>query len=196
MKLEHAFEVPASPQRTLALLLDADQVVRCMPGAELVEVVDDRTWRARLSVKLGPVGLDFLNDIRLVDVDEAGGVVRMEVAGRDTRGKGAANAAVTSRLVPAGAGTRVEMDTDLRFSGQAAQLGRPNVVQDVSARLVGQFADCLRVQLDGATSEEDRREALHRAERPVSGLSLVLAAVASAIRRLLRPGKRVRGEGT
>jgi carbon monoxide dehydrogenase subunit G len=44
------------------------------------------------------------------------------------------------------------MNTDLRFSGQVAQLGRPDVVQDVSNRLVDQFAACIQARLS-ATPE-------------------------------------------
>jgi len=63
VKLEHAFEVPASPEQTLALLLDAQKVVPCMPGATLKEVVDDTTWKASMAVTLGPVGMQFLVDV-------------------------------------------------------------------------------------------------------------------------------------
>ena len=35
MKLEHQFEVHASHEQTLNLLLDAERVIPCMPGAEL-----------------------------------------------------------------------------------------------------------------------------------------------------------------
>jgi carbon monoxide dehydrogenase subunit G len=76
------------------------------------------------------------------------------MSGRDTRGKGGAEGTVVSTMHPLdGGGTRVEMNTDLRFSGQVAQLGRPGVVQDVSNRLVDQFAACIKAQLS-ATPEE------------------------------------------
>jgi len=122
MKLENAFEVPTSPTETLHVLLDAERVVPCLPGAELLEQVDERTWKAAMKVKLGPVGLDFANDVRITEIDEEAGIVKMAVNGRDTRGKGAADADVVSRLIAIdGGGTRVEMSTDLRLSGQAAQ---------------------------------------------------------------------------
>ena len=88
MIIENTFEVPGTPEQTLKLLLDAERVVPCMPGAELVEMVDDRNWRAKMRVRLGPVGMDFDNKIELVEIDEANGVVKMNVSGRDTRGKG------------------------------------------------------------------------------------------------------------
>jgi carbon monoxide dehydrogenase subunit G len=185
VKLESSFEVPAPPADALALLLDADRVIPCMPGAELVEVVDDRTWKAKLTVKLGPVGMDFTNDVKVVDIDEAAGHVRLAVSGRDTRGKGGAEATIDSRLVEIdGGGTRVDMETDLRFSGQAAQLGRPAVVKDVSTKLVEQFAACLRAQL--STSREAAAEAVQAAAKPISGFSLVLVAIKGMLARLFR----------
>ena len=186
MKLEHAFEVPASPEQTLALLLDAERVVPCMPGARLVEVVDDRTWKAAMGVKLGPVGMQFLVDVNLLDRDDAAHTVRLGLSGRDTRGKGGAEGTVDSVLTPAGAGTRVEMTTDLRFSGQVAQLGRPGVVQDVSNKLVDQFAGCIKAQL--SASPEVAAAAVEEAQKPLSGFSLAIAALGSAIKRMLGRG--------
>jgi uncharacterized protein len=124
--------------------------------------------------------------------------VRLGISGRDTRGRGGAEGTVDSVLVPIdGGGTRVQMATELRFSGQAAQLGRPAVVQDMSNRLVDQFAACLSAQLQ-AESEPDRAvasaqvaEAVQRAQKPISAVSLIVGAIVSAIKRLLgRPAGR------
>lgn len=186
MKLSHAFEVPASPAATLRLLLGAERVVECMPGTQLLETVDERTWKAKMTVKLGPVAMDFANDVRLVEIDEAGGLVRMEASGRETHGKGGARADITCVLTASGAGTRVEMATDLRFSGQAAQFGRPSVVQDVSSRLVERFADCLGAQLSADSGEA--QAARERAEKPLRAFSLFVAVLVEALRRALRRG--------
>ena len=63
MQLEHEFEVPASPDRTLELMLDAERVVPCMPGAKLLEVVDESTWKSELAIKLGPVSMSFVGTV-------------------------------------------------------------------------------------------------------------------------------------
>ena len=191
MNLQHEFDVPASPQATLELLLDADRVVPCMPGATLVEVAGD-TWKTTMSVKLGPVGMDFLNDVRIVEQDPASGRARLAVKGRDTRGRGGAEASVDTRLIAVdGGGTRVTMNADVKFSGQAAQLGRPSVIQDISTRLVNEFAQCIRTKLDSASSADDHPQM----QKPVSGLSLLATAVSGALARLfrLRPGPREKG---
>lgn len=199
MKLQHEFDVPASPQATLELLLDAGRVVPCMPGATLVEVAGDGTWKTTMAVKLGPVGMDFLNDVRVVENDTAAGTVRLGVKGRDKRGKGGADASVDALLVAIdGGGTRVTMNADVKFSGQAAQLGRPSVIQDVSTRLVDQFAECIRAQLGSASSDETRAaqaKAQAQAQKPISALSLLAAAVRGSLARLFRfrPGPREKG---
>jgi carbon monoxide dehydrogenase subunit G len=193
VKLEHSFEVPASPDQTLALLLDAERVVPCMPGAKLVEVVDDSTWKAEMAVKLGPVGMQFLVDVKLLERDDAGDRVVLGVSGRDTRGKGGAEGRVESRLAPIeGGGTQVRMDTDLKFSGQAAQLGRPGVVKDVSNKLVDQFAACIEAQLSAAP--EEAAAAVQQAQKPISGLSLAIGALVGAVKRLFGRGGREKGE--
>ena len=85
--------------------------------------------------------MQFLADVKMLELDETAKTVKLGVSARDTRGKGGAEATVDSALHAAdGGGTKAAMKTDLRFSGQAAQLGRPGVVKDVSNKLVGQFA--------------------------------------------------------
>jgi carbon monoxide dehydrogenase subunit G len=196
VRLEHEFEVPAAPDRTMALLLDAERVVPCMPGARLVEVLDDGTWKSEMAVKLGPVGMQFLVDVRLLERDDAAGTVRLGMSGRDTRGKGGAEGTVESALASIdGGGTRVHMDTDLRFSGQAAQLGKPGVVKDVSNKLVGHFAECIRAQLSAAP--EEAAAAVEKAGKPITGLSLAVGAVWQSVKRLLgRWRGREGGEAT
>ena len=201
MIIENTFEVPGTPDQTLKLLLDAERVVPCMPGAELVEIVDDRNWRAKMRVRLGPVGMDFDNKIELAEIDEANGVVKMNVSGRDTRGKGGADGTVEARFAAIDSGTRVDMTTDLRFSGQAAQLGRPNVVQDVASKLVGDFAGCLGQQLnfqpateaaaagDGDPATVPPPPPPPSAAKPLSGFAVLMAAISGAIKRVLRNPK-------
>jgi hypothetical protein len=194
--IQNSFEVPGTPKQTMELLLSAERVVPCMPGAELVEVVDPKNWRAKMRVRLGPVGMDFDNKIELSEIDEAAGLVRMNVSGRDTRGKGGADGTVEARFAANGTGTRVDMTTDLRFSGQAAQLGRPNVVQDVASKLVGDFAKCLGQQMthqseaEASASDGDPDTVPSppppppAAAKPLSAFSVLMAAVIGAVKRM------------
>ena len=121
MIIENSFEVPASPHETMKLLLDAERVVPCMPGAQLVEATDERNWRAKMSVRLGPVGMDFDNKIQLVEIDEPAGIVKMAVSGRDNRGKGGADGTVDAHFIAVDGGTARSSE---RRQGRRHQVGR------------------------------------------------------------------------
>jgi uncharacterized protein len=74
--------------------------------------------------------------------------------GRETRGQGNASATVTATLTPDGDGTQVTVVTDLTVTGRVAQFGR-GVLADVSAKLLGQFVDCLETSvLSGSAGDE------------------------------------------
>jgi carbon monoxide dehydrogenase subunit G len=55
--IESEFVVPAPMDVAWNHLLDVERGAPCAPGAELTEVVDDRTWKGRIKVKLGPIAL-------------------------------------------------------------------------------------------------------------------------------------------
>jgi len=185
VELHHEFDVPAPRAETLELLLDPVRAVACMPGAALVEVTPDGVWKTTLSVKLGPVTMEFLNDVRIVVHDAEAGVARLTISGRDRRGKGGAEATIEAAVTPtADGGTHVAMDTNVRFSGQAAQLGRPSVVDDVSRKLVSDFA---------AAIAEGLRHGVAPAQGPADGLGIARAALSGAISRQFRRFERPEG---
>jgi uncharacterized protein len=181
MLIENSFEVAASRQTAWNLLMDVPRVVPCMPGAQLTETVDDSNWKAKVSVKLGPIALQFAADIARTEVDTAGNRVMLSTTAREVRGRGGAQATIESRLTELGPSrTRVDVRTDLSLSGSVAQHGR-GIVQDVAGQMVGKFADCLQKQIGG--SEEDARDAVEQASKPVSGFSLGAGAARRVVLR-------------
>lgn len=147
MEFDNQFEVPAPPERVWAHLLDVEAVVPCMPGAELTETVDDRTWKGQVTIKLGAVSLTFKGTVSMTERDDDAKRVALDAKGMEARGKGQATATVTSTMTATdNGGTRVDMHTDLSLSGQAAQMGR-GMIGDVSQRLASEFADCIAEDL-------------------------------------------------
>jgi CTP:molybdopterin cytidylyltransferase MocA/carbon monoxide dehydrogenase subunit G len=141
--IENEFEVPAPLERTWAYLLDVEKVAPCAPGAELTETLDERTWKGKLSLKLGPVSLAFAGTVSIRDRDDAGHRLVLAARGQETRGKGAASATVTARLEERGSNAFVRIESDITLTGTVAQLSR-GLLPDVSRRLTAQFAECLR----------------------------------------------------
>ena len=191
MQIEDSFTVRQPVDRLWTFLLDVERVAPCMPGAELTETVDDRTWKGKVNVKLGPVSLAFAGTVTIEERDDEAHRVVLSAKGLEQRGKGAANAKVTSWLESSGDETTVRMTSDLVLSGAVAQLSR-GLLPEVSKRLTKEFADCLeRVLSDetwgttgtGDVDGEPGASAAPAAPvaRPVRGISLGLVALWSVI---------------
>lgn len=170
MRLENSFEVAAPLDASWRLLNDIPSVVPCMPGAELVEVVDEHTWKANLRVKLGPIALQFVTDVVREEMSEEAGRVILSAKARETRGRGNAQATIESTLAPGNGGTRVDIVTELALTGVVAQHGR-TVVADVASRLTAQFASCIARKLSDSTAPAVNDPA------PIGGLRLFLGAL-------------------
>ena len=198
MRLENSFVVPAPPEAAWALLNDVPQVIPCMPGAELNEVVGENAWKATMHVKLGPIALQFGTDITREETDEAARRVVLAAKGRELKGRGGAQAKIESSLSDAAGQTNVTIVTDLSLHGAVAQYGR-GVVADVSAQLTKQFAECLASKLAGpaaAVEDEAASEATPATAtpppapvKPIGGLRLGLAALWRSLRGVFRRGR-------
>ena len=148
MQFENSFDVPAGVPAAWALLTDIPRIAPCMPGAELTEVVDERSYKGRLAVKLGPVALIFAGTALIEAMDAATHTARVKAQGADQKGRGGAHADVTFRLVPEGAGARVLIATNVQLSGSVAQYGRgAAMIQDLAQHMIDQFATRLAAQL-------------------------------------------------
>src|SRR5712691_6816275 len=137
-------------------LLDVEKIAPCMPGAELTEVVDDRNWKGKLNAKFGPVSLSFAGTVTVEDRDDAAHRIVLAAKGMEQRGKGAANAKVTSWLEPRSldGATTVKMQADITLTGAAAQLSR-GLLPEISKKLTQTFADCLQ---ESMAAEQTTRE--------------------------------------
>ena len=145
MHLTHRFTVPTSVEETWALFDDIGSVAECFPGASVTSVEGD-TFRGSCKVKLGPIALVYNGSGTFVEKDETAHRFVVDAKGKDKRGNGTAGATVTLSMAEGGAGTDVEVLTDLSITGKPAQFGR-GVMQDVSDKLLGQFVQCLEQRL-------------------------------------------------
>ena len=187
MKFDNNFEVPLPPDAAWNLLLDVRRIAPCMPGAELTEVLDERSFKGRVAVKLGPVALSFAGTARFEELDAEAKRARVKAGGTDQKGRGGANAITTFTLSPSGDGTRVDIATDLNLSGAVAQYGRgAGMIQAVAAELIGQFAAALREMIARETPAPAAQEPppAPPALAPISGFNLLWRAFLAWLRRV------------
>src|SRR5205807_2336378 len=178
MELTNEFTVGVPVERAWQVLTDVEGIAPCMPGAELQEVAGDE-YRGIVKVKVGPITAQYKGAARFVELDERGRRAVLRAEGRDTRGQGNANATITATLVPDYDGTRVSVLTDLAVTGKVAQFGR-GVMADVSAKLLGQFVDCLENNVLGAPQSGEAAAAPAPAPAPAAGAGSVTPPVPAA----------------
>ena len=153
MKLHNTLIVPVPVHEAWHVLLDIERIAPCVPGATLTSS-DGGTFRGRVKVRLGPIGLSYSGTVTFVSLDEAARVAVLEAGGRETRGGGTAKATVTCRLTGEGDTTRVDIETDLAITGKPAQFGR-GALNDVATGLIDRFAANLADELSASDTAAD-----------------------------------------
>jgi carbon monoxide dehydrogenase subunit G len=191
MKLENEFTVPAPVEQAWQVLLDVERVAPCLPGAA-IEGSDGDEHKGTMTIKIGPITTRYSGIVKIEEADEAARRAVMRARARDSRGQGTAAATITSTMEEVEGGTRVHVETDMRVTGPAAQFGR-GVMQDVSAKLMGRFADCLAAEIAGAgaTASSAGAETSGRLEPPPgpAGDSAEAAAAAAPAEAAAAPAE-------
>jgi hypothetical protein len=149
LKIEERFSVQAPIERVWRFLLDPEQIAPCLPGAELLQIENERTFHGQMKVKVGPVTVAYQGTIELTQVDEAGRRVQMVGKGKEKGGAGSAKMTMESLLEPQADGSvAIAVTSDVELAGRIVRFGR-GMIQSVSAQLFKQFAANVRQALEG-----------------------------------------------
>jgi carbon monoxide dehydrogenase subunit G len=146
---EERFDVNAPPETTWAFLLDPTRLAPCIPGCDALEVVDGRTYRMRLTVKVGFLSTSQDVLVRIVESEPPRRLVS-EGRGEDKRLGSQVDVRATLDLAPAGdAATTVTYTSDIRILGRLGSVG--DAVMKVKARqLATEFAQRVKSALEPA----------------------------------------------
>lgn len=154
IRIEKTFSVDAAPAAVWEFLTDPERVARCLPGTAITEQVDERTFKGKTSLQVGPVAATYRGKMTFLELDEAAGTAEMKAAGQDTQGRGGADMRMSSKVVAADdGGTEVTVTSDVNVTGILAQMGR-GMIQDVSDELFEHFTTAMRAELEGGGGEE------------------------------------------
>ncbi len=150
IQIDKEFEVDQSPEEVWDFLVTPERVVECLPGAKIVQEVDERTYEGELGVKLGPIGATFHGTIHFDELDEENLRVEMSGQGKDRKGTGSVKMSMRSQLEPReDGGTRVSVSQTVNLSGKLASFGRGGVIQSVADFMFGRFTSCVQKKLAG-----------------------------------------------
>ena len=174
VKIEKTFQVAEPVEKVWAFLSDPRQVVTCVPGAQITEQVDDKTYKGAISVKVGPSTTNFKGEVQIVRLDPAAHEIEILGKGQDVRGKGSASMKMTGKLRELPDGTEVVSVSELNVVGILAQMGG-RVIQEVSNIMFEQFSNTFREKLKGGEAAEAA------APKPISAVGLAFSALKATL---------------
>jgi len=146
MQIKDSFTINAPQEKVWELLFDIPRLSQCVPGIESVEVVDDKTYRGVLVVKVGPIRSQFTGMVTLTEVEPPQRIAG-SVEGDDKTSASSIKASFSGTLAAVEAGTAAAFVVDLNLRGRLAQFGGP-VINATAKKLTAEFAKNLRAQLE------------------------------------------------
>lgn len=69
MLIEGKFTLQAPIQEVWGFLLDPETLISCIPGAEKMEAIDDKTYESVVKQKVGPISVRFKFTTTLTEID-------------------------------------------------------------------------------------------------------------------------------
>jgi uncharacterized protein len=185
IKIEKSFRAPEPADQVWKILGDVRAVASCVPGAQITEAVDDRTYKGVIKVKLGPSVSDYKGEAHIERLDDQNREIELVGKGQDLRGKGGASMKMTGRVrdLPEG-GSEVITISELNIIGILAQMGN-RMIQEVANQMFEQFTKNLRQRLQqlasGAASSGSPEEV-----KPIDAGSVAVSAVLRPLGRLFK----------
>ena len=189
-KIEQRFEVKAPVERVWNYLIDPKRVVQCLPGAELLEQQDERTFLGAIKVKVGPLSMSYKGQAKFTEINEETHQVRMVGDAREVGGSGSTKVSMLSTVTPlADGGSEVLVNADIDLVGKIVQFGR-GMIEEVSRQMFRQFSTCVRQQLEVADEPQPvdqpaDQPVVQRAAPPPPPEAKPVAAAPLAFRALL-----------
>jgi carbon monoxide dehydrogenase subunit G len=187
IKIEKTFQVQEPLDRVWKFLSDPAKVAGCVPGAQVTEAVDDRTYKGLIKVQVGPSVTDYRGEAHIELLDHEKHEIQMVGKGQDVRGKGSASMKMTgqARTLPDGS-TEVVTVSEVNVVGLLAQLGA-RMIQEVSNKMFEEFTANLRAQL-----QQERVTGAQPASgtaappQPIKAVPLVLSVAGERVGRFFR----------
>src|SRR5580700_1288310 len=177
LKIEKTFEVPEPIAKVWAFLSDPRKVATCVPGAQITEQVDEKTYKGAIKVKVGPSVTDYNGEVQIVRLDTENHEIEILGKGQDVRGRGSASMKMTGKLraLPS-SGTEVTSVSEINVVGILAQMGS-RVITEVSNIMFGEFTKNFEAQL------KQPADAPAEEAKPLSAASVAWAAAKGALDR-------------
>ncbi len=186
VRIEKRFRIDVPIEEVWNFLSDPRRVVTCVPGAQITEALNERTYLGSISVKVGPSVTDYKGEVTIERLDPQNHEMELVGRGKDVLGKGSASMRMTGRLRSlAEGGTEVTGISEVNVVGVLAQFGS-RMIQEVSNQMFAEFTANFERQLQ-RTPESSKGETQAAPQpRPIRVIPLVLSALWAPVDRFFR----------
>jgi carbon monoxide dehydrogenase subunit G len=153
VKVQESFVIAEPRERLWEFFEQVDQVARCVPGVESVEVIDDENSKVRVTQSIGPMTATF--DLKMKITERSPHeLMQFTAIGRAVKGAaGNIRTTNTVRLSETEDGTRVELESELAMGGVLGSVGQ-KVVAKQAGQVTKQFSDALQRAITGEPEPE------------------------------------------
>src|SRR5271157_1539067 len=181
LKIEKTFEVPEPIEKVWAFLSDPRKVATCVPGVQITDQVDEKTYKGAIKVKVGPSVTDYNGEAQIIRLDTENHEIEILGKGQDVRGRGSASMKMTGKLrALESGGTEVTNVSEVNVVGILAQMGS-RVISEVSNIMFGQFTKNFQARLSQPDAAAETPA--DAAAKPISATSLAWQAAKGVFRR-------------
>ena len=191
IRIEKSFQIQEPLESVWAFLSDPRKVANCVPGAQITEQIDERTYKGLIKVQVGPSVTDYKGQAHIERLDHDSHEIEMVGKGQDVRGKGSASMKMTGsvRSLPQG-GSEVLTVSEINVVGLLAQLGA-RMIHEVSNKMFEQFSANLRRELEKERSKQSESpgsvaEETGNEPQPIKALPIVVSAIGEGIARSVK----------
>ena len=146
MQLSDSFTVKASLEEVWQFMFDVERMGACVPGVESIEMLDDKTYRGVLKIRVGPISASFAGKVTLTEVEAPQRVTAL-IEGDDKSIASTVRATFTSTLAAIEGGVEISYQMDVNLRGRLAQFGAA-VVGATAKRMTAEFAKNVKAQLE------------------------------------------------
>jgi len=193
IRIEKTFQVQEPLESVWKFLSDPKKVANCVPGAQITEAVDDRTYKGVIKVQVGPSVTDYKGQVHIERLDDENHEIEIVGKGQDVRGKGSASMKMAGKVRSLADGsTEVASVSEVNVVGLLAQLGA-RMINEVSNKMFEEFTKNFKARLQQERPQQSTPQmppstglGATDEPRPIKALSLVLSVLGESVVRFFR----------
>ena len=153
IELEENFQVSAPIDKVWEFLMAPEDVVACLPGGSLSQIIDETKFEGGVKLKIGAITAKYTGTITYTTADKDEYLCVMLAEAKE-KGGGTVSGTITTRLIVLDNGeTEARVNSNIDLTGRVVQVGR-GMIEGVAGQIIGKFVKNIKKVLEVEGEEE------------------------------------------